>query len=358
MTFDTQATILIVDDNPTNLSVLFEYLNQAHLKVVVAQDGLSAIERIQHIVPDLILLDVMMPGIDGFETLRRLKTIEVVKDIPVIFMTSLSDTVDEVRGLEAGAVDYITKPVQVEIVLARINTHLTIRNLQKNLQEKNAELDAFAHTVAHDLKTPLALILGYTEMLAKDADHLERQKLQSMAESVHRNGRKMINIIDELFLLSSVRKGKAECEPIDMAAIVAQAQDRLTQMLAEYQGKLVLPASWPIAKGYGPWLEEVWTNYLSNGLKYGGQPPQLECGAAPQPDGMIRFWVKDNGPGIDLEAQKMLFTEFTKLNKVRANGHGLGLSISRRIVEKLGGEVGVESEIGQGSLFYFTLPEA
>ena len=114
----------------------------------------------------------------------------------------------------------------------------------------------------------------------------------------------------------------------------------------------------PIAKGYAPWVEEVWANYLSNGLKYGDQPPRMELGATPQSGGMVRFWVQDHGPGLTPEAQAMLFTEFTRLSEIRAEGHGLGLSIVRRIMEKLGGQAGVESNgvSGQGSVFYFTLP--
>jgi signal transduction histidine kinase len=130
-------------------------------------------------------------------------------------------------------------------------------------------------------------------------------------------------------------------------------------MIEEYGGEVITPITpelWPVAEGYTPWVEEVWINYLSNGLKYGGHPPRLEVGATPQDDGMIRFWVKDNGPGLDAEEQARLFAEFTRLGKVRAQGHGLGLSIVRRIMEKLGGQAGVESEVGQGSLFYFTLP--
>ena len=141
-----------------------------------------------------------------------------------------------------------------------------------------------------------------------------------------------------------------------MPKVVEQAQQRLLPMIEEYQGKIILPDhTWPGVKGYAPWIEEVWTNYLSNGLKYGGQPPHLELGATPQPDDTIRFWVRDNGAGLTPEAQATLFTEFTRLDEVRSEGHGLGLSIVRRIMEKLGGQVGVESEVGQGSEFYFTL---
>ena len=135
-----KGVIVIVDDKPTNLGVLFDFLSDSGFKVLVAQDGESAIEKVNYGHPDLILLDVMMPGIDGFETCRRLKANPSTHDIPVIFMTALSDTVDKVKGFSLGAVDYVTKPVQQEEVKARVTTHLTIRNLQKKLEEKNLQL--------------------------------------------------------------------------------------------------------------------------------------------------------------------------------------------------------------------------
>jgi signal transduction histidine kinase len=129
-------------------------------------------------------------------------------------------------------------------------------------------------------------------------------------------------------------------------------------MVEQSHAEIVGPeaSAWPVALGYAPWVEEVWINYLSNALKYGGRPPRIELGAKAQPDEMTRFWVRDNGPGIPPEAQARLFTPFTRLDQVRAKGHGLGLSIVRRIVEKLGGQVSVESQVGQGSVFSFTLP--
>ncbi len=135
-----KAVIVIVDDNPTNLGVLFDFLTDSGFKVLVAQDGESAIQKVEYAHPDLILLDVMMPGIDGFETCRRLKAKTSTQDIPVIFMTALSDTVDKVKGFNLGAVDYVTKPVQQEEVKARVTLHLTIRNLQKRLQAQNLQL--------------------------------------------------------------------------------------------------------------------------------------------------------------------------------------------------------------------------
>jgi two-component system sensor histidine kinase/response regulator len=149
-----------------------------------------------------------------------------------------------------------------------------------------------------------------------------------------------------------------EAMPLDIGCIVDEARQRLAHMIAESKAEIILPQDWPLASGYAPWVEEVWANYLSNALKYGGRPPRIELGATEQSDGWVRFWVRDNGPGLTPEQQARLFAPFTRLDRVRAQGHGLGLSIVRRIVEKLGGSVGVESSgvPGQGSVFYFTLP--
>jgi signal transduction histidine kinase len=143
-----------------------------------------------------------------------------------------------------------------------------------------------------------------------------------------------------------------------MDDLVKEAQYRLIELIEENQAAIISPDSWPAALGYGPWIEEVWVNYISNAIKYGGQPPRVELGATEQEDGMVRFWVRDNGRGITLEEQPRLFTPFTQLSQVQTEGHGLGLSIVSRIVEKLGGQVAVESTgvLGEGSIFSFTLP--
>jgi signal transduction histidine kinase len=129
-------------------------------------------------------------------------------------------------------------------------------------------------------------------------------------------------------------------------------------MTAEYQAEIIKPSEWPVVLGHAPWVEEVWANYISNAMKYGGHPPRVELGATPLPNGSVRFWVHDNGNGLSPEARAQLFIAYTRLDKLRATGHGLGLSIVKRIVEKLGGTVGLESEDepGKGSTFSFTLP--
>jgi signal transduction histidine kinase len=130
---------------------------------------------------------------------------------------------------------------------------------------------------------------------------------------------------------------------------------RLSYVLEDYNPEIIIQDRWPVALGHSAWIEEIWENYISNALKYGGKSPRVECGGEKLPDGRVRFWVRDNGPGLTAEEQAKLFDPFVQLSKVRVKGSGLGLSIVQRIANKLGGDVGVESEVGHGSLFTFTL---
>lgn len=232
-----------------------------------------------------------------------------------------------------------------------------LRRYAESLRVRNEELDAFAHTVAHDLKSPLSNIIGFVEWLQAHLDISDDER-QEYIHSIGRNAVKMDNIVDELLLLAQVRKAAVEVTPLNMAQIIAEAQIRLTFMIAEQQAVIQVPDDWPLALGYGPWVEEVWVNYLSNAIKYGGRPPRVELGSDEQPDHTPRFWVRDNGDGVPPDEQANLFAAFGEKSKVRATGHGLGLSIVSMIVEKMGGQVGLESDgvPGNGSLFYFTLP--
>jgi signal transduction histidine kinase len=222
------------------------------------------------------------------------------------------------------------------------------------LKTRNEELDAYAHTVAHNLKNPLSVIIAAADVI-NEIGNLTRKELREFLLQIKSTAFEMDKIIDNLLLLSEVRKVESPLEPVDMGRVVDNVKNRLKYLIKEYRGRLNYPTIWPTAIGYGPWIEEVWANYISNALKYGGPSSCVELGASLQPDGMIRFWTRDKGPGIPTEAQACLFTPFTQLRKNHQVGHGLGLSIVVRIVEKLGGQVGVESEVGKGSLFYFTL---
>jgi two-component system, sensor histidine kinase and response regulator len=357
-----EAKILIVDDVPENISVLFEFLIQQGYDVSIAPDGESAIEVVEHEPPDLILLDVMMPGLDGFETCRRLKEDEWSREIPVIFMTALSDTVDKVKGFDLGAVDYVTKPVQQDEVLGRIRAHITIRRLQLELKERNqrlaeqnAELDAFAHTVAHDLRNPLGVIDNAVYLLKRDLGEGITPEIVESFGLLNRSSKRMRDIIEGLMTLAGIAHKRAVFEPLDMGNILINTLERLGRLRAERGGEIRLPEQWPQVVGHPSWVEELWTNLVSNGLKYGGAPPRLELGATPEA-GRVRFWVRDQGPGLTEEQRKRLFVPFTRLHTLSGEGYGLGLSIVQRIASKLGGEAGVESAPGAGSTFYFTLP--
>ncbi|HDQ73625.1 MAG TPA: hybrid sensor histidine kinase/response regulator [Chloroflexi bacterium] len=358
------GTVLVVDDNQVNQNLLSHMLTRQGYDVQMASDGVQALASAANDPPDLILLDIMMPGMDGYEVCQQLKADEATRDIPVIFISALDATEDKVKAFAAGGVDYIPKPFEVPEVRARVQAHLGLRALQRDLQREIverdkliAELDAFAHTVAHDLKTPLTSIIGYAQLLEQAYGSLPEEQIRHHLGMIAQRGRDMSNIIDELLLLAGVRKmEEVKMTALDMGSIISKTQRRLSDMIEEHQAQIILPDTWPSAIGYGPWIEEVWVNYISNAIKYGGQPPRVELGAMEQADGSVRFWVRDNGAGLSAEEQEHLFIPFTRLSQVSAKGHGLGLSIVRRIVEKLGKQVGVEGDVGEGSTFYFTLP--
>ncbi|MCX6044187.1 MAG: GAF domain-containing protein [Chloroflexi bacterium] len=236
----------------------------------------------------------------------------------------------------------------------------TLRQNSEELQARNEELDAYAHTVAHDLKNPLTMIIGFSDLLRDNFDSLPPENLTLCLEAIVEHGMKMSAIIDTLLKLAGVRGAEqVKLDTVDMGAVLKETMKRIELMLKQHEAIIVEPDIWPPAQGYGPWLEEVWYNYLSNALKYGGIPPKLELGYDQREKDMVRFWVKDNGPGIHLENPDQLFVPALGANTERKrNSHGLGLSIVQRIVRRLGGSVGVESKPGEGSTFYFTLPRS
>jgi PAS domain S-box-containing protein len=246
----------------------------------------------------------------------------------------------------------------LKLLTARAGVAIANAQMFEERTQLVGELEAFAHTVAHDLKNPLNNVIGYATVLVQGNMEKSPERAKNHLQVILNNSQKMNNIINELLLLASVRKqDQVPCGPLDMAAIVAEAQERLRLMIEQSGAHITTPSAWPLATGYAAWVEEVWVNYLSNAIKYGGVPPQVDLGAALE-DGMVRFWVRDNGAGLTLAEQARLFSQFTRLAEARAEGHGLGLSIVRRIVEKLGGTVGVQSAVGAGSTFSFTLPAA
>ena len=244
----------------------------------------------------------------------------------------------------------------VETLAAAAAIAIENAKLVTSLQAQNSELDAFAHTVAHDLKHQLAKILGFSDMLCDSINYLEQDEIVQMSSVIAKGAHKMDSIIREILLLSGVRKKAVTLSTIDMAETVDEAFHRLSHMLSDHDATFVAPDEWPKASGYAPWVEEVWVNYISNAIKYGGHPPRIELGYEIEGDN-VWFYVKDNGKGLTEDEQSKLFVQFARLTR-RAEGQGLGLSIVRRIVTKLGGEVAVESTLGEGSIFKFCLPRS
>lgn len=241
------------------------------------------------------------------------------------------------------------------------------QQLQKEIETREhliKELDAFAHTVAHDLKNPLSVIIGYVDVLRlelieanSDVKHLE------YTEKVEKTAKKMGHIVDELLLLANVRQENIQMCVIDTARIIVEVEQRLAALLANVRADIIKPKMWHNALGYAPWVEEVWENLISNAIKYGGTPARIEIGSALEAgEGMVRFWVKDNGAGLPLEVCENIFDEAFSRKTRSKWGSGIGLSIVRRIIERHGGTVRVENsdEPDTGCVFSFTLlaPEA
>jgi len=242
----------------------------------------------------------------------------------------------------------------------RTRAEQALRDYTETLEIRNAELDAFADSVAHDLKNPLSTIIGFAEALPEALSDLNEDEVHRVLTRISTMGRKMDSIIDELLLFARIRQTAVRPIPINMRITVQNTLDRLERLRAERDAQIEVPSHWPVALGHGPWIEEVWANYISNALTYGGNPPRVTLGSELAETDRIRFWVRDNGDGVAPCQQEHLFDGASGRDQAATTGHGLGLSIVKRIVSKLGGEVAVESSgnPGEGSTFSFTLPAA
>lgn len=386
--------LLFVDDEPKLQALVTQLLrkevNAGQYELFFALNGLEALELITvNPAIDVVLTDLNMPEMSGLALLRRLQEIKpMVNPVLTTLVISAYGDMENIRkAMNSGAFDFLNKPLDFEDfratltkAIAHIESLRAVRQreqqardaleaLNHELEERvrlrtldiertNADLNAFAHTVAHDLKNPLGVIAGQSDYVLEYMSDLRPEEIVDSLTSVRNYAYKALNIIEELMLFSGVRKLAVPLSPINMGQVVAQALSRLERFQNEYGAQISAPQVWPAAVGYGPWIEQVWINYISNAIKYGGNPPNVQLGAHTHHNGTICFWVQDNGQGLGEEDQRILFTEFTRLNQKDGEGYGLGLSIVRRIVEKLGGEVGINSRPGEGSQFYFTLPPA
>jgi two-component system, sensor histidine kinase and response regulator len=386
------ATILIADDTPYNLGVLFDYLNEYGFEVMLAEDGESLLEQVKYALPDIILLDVMMPGINGFETCRRLKANETTKDIPVIFMTSLTDTADKVKAFNVGGIDYVTKPLEHEEVLARVTTHLKLRNLQKKLKEQNErlqqeiqerlraeqeikqlndnlknrtvqleavnqELEAFGYSVSHDLSNPLSIINGYSYILQESEIIKNDSDAQYSVTRIRSAAKRMEQLIEDLMHLSKVTRSEIRFESVALSEIAKEIAESLKVSAPERNTDFII-ADNVVAQGDSGLLKIVLENLLGNAWKYTGKEScaQIEFGVETGDLDRSVYFVRDNGVGFDPEDAGKVFRPFVRLHtRKQFEGTGIGLATVQRIIQRHGGHVWVQAEVEAGATFYFTV---
>jgi len=365
------ADLLIVDDTPDNLRLLSSMLTEKGYKVRKAVDAKGALKAIEMVKPDLILLDIRMPEMDGYQVCQILKADARTQDIPVIFISALDETVDKVRGFNVGGVDYITKPFQAPEVLARVANHLQIHHLQQQLEWQNTQLQAeiverqkaeaglkvLLHAVSHDLRNPVTgMLMVFKNLLKRDSFTLTRSMVERMADSCDRQ----LNLINSLLETqrSEIWGVSLQCEPLSLSTLTAQLGADWQPVLNQDQATLEdrISSNLPLINGDRQQLWRVFENLFANALKHNPPGLTLTLNATVEGD-FIRCTVGDNGTGMTQQQCETLFQPYTRgKQENRKSGLGLGLYLCSQIIHAHGGEIGVESVLNQGTIFWFTLP--
>jgi signal transduction histidine kinase len=358
---NSKAVVLLVDDNYNNLQLLIEYLKNFGLKVLIAKDGQEALKRAQKIIPDLILLDIMMPGMDGFETCKHLKNNPQTKDIPIIFMSALTDTFNKVQGFKSGAVDYITKPFQHEEVLMRISTHLTLIQQKKRLAELNATKDKFFSIVAHDMRNAFSSLLNGTQFLSESVFKLKREQIDSLAIKINQSAKNTFKLLKNLLEWARLQRGVYTFEPdyFDFYNIA----DETIQLFKDMAAQKEITLTNDIQKNTVVYSDErmvktIMRNLVSNAIKYTKHKGTV-CMSSSQHELFYTISVHDNGIGMSKENIDRLFRidqTFSELGTAMEAGTGLGLILCKELTEQIGGSIWAESEPDKGSTFYLNVP--
>ena len=364
---DSGASILVVDDTPANLQVLVGMLKERGHRVRPVLEGRLALRAAKAEVPDLVLLDINMPDMNGFEVCEQLKADPKLADTPVIFISGNNETADKVRAFSVGGVDYVTKPFQMAEVEARVATHLELRRKRRELQESLEALrrletlrDSLVHMVVHDLRSPLAAISACLEVIKWDADEQHRVELATDVETALHATRTIIRLVNSVLDVSKMEgtEMRLQLVPADIAAVARESVDELESLVGTRQ----LVRDWPddpvMAVVDRDVVARVMQNLLGNALKFTPATEAITVTVEANDD-MVRVAVSDTGPGIPREYRERVFEKF---GQVEALSHGqkfstgLGLTFCRLAVEAHGGRIGVDSEVGRGSTFWFVLP--
>lgn len=369
------SLLLIVDDTPANLRLLSHVLSKEGYKYVEATNGEEALKLAQEHVPDLILLDIMMPGMDGFEVIKKIKSNDSLEDIPIIFLSSLTETDDKVQGFKYGGVDYITKPFQKEETLARIKAHLQIRFLQKQLNERikilrerevelsrlNQKKDDLVRTVSHDIKNPLTGIIGLVKLM-RDSDKITPEEQRQMLSVIEDSGNNLLNLVREILDRESK---KTEPEVLEYSDVkISELLDRVVSM---NKAKAVVknialtysvdPHGFTLKIDQNK-IEIAINNLVSNALKFTPSGGEVSVSVTSNDDQVV-IEVTDTGIGIPEKMQSDLFKDPQKSSRLGTSGEvgtGLGLDIVQLYVELHDGKIWVESTLDEGTSFFIQLP--
>jgi two-component system, sensor histidine kinase and response regulator len=361
----TAGRILVVDDQLANLRVVGALLSRHGFEVTTASTGDEALQLILQRAPDLLLLDMMMPGMDGFALLAEIKRHADLQSMPVVFLTAAQDRDLLLRAFDAGAVDYVTKPFMPEELLARVNAHIGLKLTRDRLERIAHERQALVNLVAHDLKNPLSSVLFASDMLLQSACKPER--IPRYLQMIHESAGDAVSYIRR-YLESQGESHKKSADCGDVAGPACNLRETLEWLVQRYEMQLEargmrLSAKMPDADACvaieGLVLRQVTENLMTNAIKYavdGGEVDLAVNGGAP---GYWQLRVSDRGAGISANKQRQLFTPFTRLSdQVDDNSSGLGLSLAKKIVEQAGGHLWYEDRTGGGACFVIELPEA
>jgi two-component system, sensor histidine kinase and response regulator len=353
---ENKGVILVVDDTPSNVIILIDLLQDEGYIIHEARDGQAAVELVPTVAPDLILMDINMPRLNGFEACRRLKSSPATQDIPVVFISAWGELDDKINGFKAGGVDYITRPFQVEEVIARVRTHITIAKQHQQIMALNRLKDQLVRTVSHDLKNPLTGVRGYVDMLIEDETSVDRQRMLTL---IRRSADRMYRLISNLLDLTRIQDGlQLERRSVLVSQLIqdalndfeVQAQSRQIQMAMDLPNGDLSVSVDPLRMG------QVIANLLSNAVKYATRQVIVR---GERIDDRLHLAIVDDGPGIPPEMQARLFEAFyrapTQTNK-QVEGTGLGLSIAQGIVQQHGGIIRLHSVVNEGTMFEVVLP--
>ncbi|MCC7543071.1 MAG: response regulator [Deltaproteobacteria bacterium] len=360
-----RGSILVVDDTVENLRVLAAMLTEQGYEARPLTNGRQALKAVEHDPPDLVLLDIQMPEMDGYEVCRRLKEQETSRDIPVIFLTALTDTEDKVRAFAAGGVDFVTKPFRVEEILARVAAHVALRRATARLNESYEKLrdleklrDNLVHMMVHDMRSPLLLINSGIEDLRRQAADLPGDAVEDL-RIASKAARSLVRMTDDLLDLSRLEAQKmpirpARCDLVEMMGVAAAELGAL-----EPEREILVESREPVVASCDRALiARVLDNLVSNGLKHTPASSRLRLRATAA-GRRVRAEVQDEGGGVPPEARTRIFEKFEMTQARKDSGYhsaGVGLAFCKLAVEAHGGTIGVDCPSSGGSIFWFELP--